>query len=107
MIAFGSKHDTSDVEFIVDGKKIFAHRVFLKFRVPNFRSLYENQWKDSNQRYYSRCDLIPVWPVSLLCNFFRVIVVEKFTYDVCSAFLSYVYTERVEVKAYADLYGKL
>ncbi|XP_065346571.1 RCC1 and BTB domain-containing protein 2-like [Cloeon dipterum] len=41
--------DTADVVFVVEGKKIHAHKAILIMRCVVFRTMFQGNWKESNQ----------------------------------------------------------
>ncbi|XP_065346573.1 RCC1 and BTB domain-containing protein 1-like [Cloeon dipterum] len=84
-------NDTADVVFVVEGKKIHVHKAILIMRCAVFRTMFQGDWKESNQTEQ---------------------IIEHHSYDVFYAFLRYFYTNEVdllldlafELFALADLY---
>ena len=46
--------DTSDVEFVVGGKSIHAHKTILVLRCEHFKTMFSGDWKESTAK------LVPV-----------------------------------------------
>ena len=42
-----SLQETADLKFSVGGKSIYAHKLVLKLCSQYFRSMFENNWKES------------------------------------------------------------
>ncbi|XP_065336806.1 RCC1 and BTB domain-containing protein 1-like [Cloeon dipterum] len=67
--------ETADVVFIVEGKKIHAHRNLLTIGSGVFKTLFLGNWKDSSKKEQT---------------------VEDHSYDAFYAFLKYFYTNEVD-----------
>lgn len=39
--------ETGDVKFVLEGKSIHAHKLFLKMRSDHFKHMFENNWNES------------------------------------------------------------
>ena len=50
-----SLQDTSDVEFVVDGKSIHAHKTILVLRCEHFKSMFTGDWKESTAKLVTAC----------------------------------------------------
>ncbi|XP_076041418.1 RCC1 and BTB domain-containing protein 1-like isoform X2 [Oratosquilla oratoria] len=68
--------ETADVVFLIDEKRIRAHRAILKIRCQYYRNMFQQHWKESN---------------------LEEVEVKDYTYPVFRAFLQYVYTDTVNV----------
>ncbi|XP_065346492.1 RCC1 and BTB domain-containing protein 2-like, partial [Cloeon dipterum] len=70
-------YDSADVVFVVEGKKIHAHKSILIMRCIVFRTMFLGNWIESNQREQ---------------------IIEHRSYDAFFAFLKYFYTNEVDPK---------
>ncbi|CAB3378354.1 Hypothetical predicted protein [Cloeon dipterum] len=68
-------HETSDVAFIVEGKKIHAHKNLLTIGSGVFKNLFLGDWKDSCQKEH---------------------IIENHSYNAFFAFLKYFYTDEAD-----------
>ncbi|KAK2182866.1 hypothetical protein NP493_331g00003 [Ridgeia piscesae] len=68
--------NTSDVQFLVDERTIYAHRAILKIRCEHFRSMFQSEWTESEK---------------------DVIEILHYSYPVYYAFLRYLYTDQLEL----------
>ena len=69
---------TSDLTIHVGGKYIYVHKAILKLRSKYFRSMFQEQCAENNQ---------------------SVIEHEQFSYHVYRAFLEYLYTDQIHLRA--------
>ncbi|XP_065346580.1 RCC1 and BTB domain-containing protein 1-like [Cloeon dipterum] len=67
--------DTADVVFVVEGKKIHAHKAILILQCAVFETMFQGDWKESHEREQ---------------------MIENHSYDVFYAFLKYFYTNEVD-----------
>ena len=70
--------DTADVRFLVDNKKIHAHKAVLRIRCEHFRSMFQGHWEEGS--------------VDSGC-----VEIKFFSYPVYRAFLLYLYTDQVDL----------
>ncbi|KAK8382123.1 hypothetical protein O3P69_015233 [Scylla paramamosain] len=68
--------ETADVVFVVDDRRIRAHRAVLKIRCQYFRSMFQEHWKENN---------------------LEEVEVKDYSFVVFRAFLQYIYTDTVVV----------
>ncbi|KAL7641414.1 UNVERIFIED_CONTAM: hypothetical protein RMT77_008554 [Armadillidium vulgare] len=68
--------ETSDIVFLVDGRKIHAHRAVLKIRCQYFRKMLQEHWKESQM---------------------EEVQIKDYSYVVFRAFLQHLYTDTVSV----------
>ena len=40
--------EAGDVKFVLEGRTIYAHKVFLKLRSDHFKRMFDNNWKESS-----------------------------------------------------------
>ena len=71
--------DTADVRFLVDNKKIHAHKAVLRIRCEHFRSMFQGHWEEGSVE--SGC-----------------VEIKFFSYPVYRAFLLYLYTDQVNIE---------
>ncbi|CAB3379995.1 Hypothetical predicted protein [Cloeon dipterum] len=69
--------DTADIVFVVEGKKIYAHKTILLMRCAVFRTMFQGNWKESNESEQ---------------------IIKHHSYDVFFAFLRYFYTNQVDMQ---------
>ncbi|XP_065346493.1 RCC1 and BTB domain-containing protein 2-like [Cloeon dipterum] len=69
--------DTADVVFVVEGKKIHAHKAILIMQCAVFKTMFQGDWKESHEREQ---------------------IIEHHSYDVFFAFLKYFYTNEVDLQ---------
>ncbi|CAB3377166.1 Hypothetical predicted protein [Cloeon dipterum] len=69
--------ESADVVFVVEGKKIHAHKTILIMRCAVFRTMFLGNWKESNESEQ---------------------IIEHRSYDVFFAFLKYFYTNQVDLQ---------
>ncbi|CAB3379992.1 Hypothetical predicted protein [Cloeon dipterum] len=69
--------ESADVVFVVEGKKIHAHKTILIMRCAVFRTMFLGNWKESNESEQ---------------------IIEHRSYDVFFAFLKYFYTNEVDLQ---------
>ena len=50
-----SLQDTSDVEFVVGGKSIHAHKTILVLRCEHFKTMFTGDWKESTAKFVTSC----------------------------------------------------
>ncbi|CAB3380825.1 Hypothetical predicted protein [Cloeon dipterum] len=72
-----NRADTADVVFVVEGKKIHAHKAILIMQCAVFETMFQGDWKESNQREQ---------------------IIEIRSYDAFFAFLKYFYTNEVDLQ---------
>lgn len=48
ILSFASLQETADVVFVVDDRRIRAHRAVLKIRCQYFRNMFQEHWKENN-----------------------------------------------------------
>ncbi|CAB3389018.1 Hypothetical predicted protein [Cloeon dipterum] len=70
-----NRADTADVVFVVEGKKIHAHKAILIMQCAVFETMFLGDWKESREREQ---------------------IIEHHSYDVFYAFLRYLYTNEVD-----------
>ncbi|XP_063591426.1 RCC1 and BTB domain-containing protein 1-like [Penaeus indicus] len=68
--------ETADVVFVVDDRRIRAHRAVLKIRCQYFRNMFQEHWKE---------------------NSLEEVEVKDYSFVVFRAFLQYIYTDTVNV----------
>ncbi|XP_071517707.1 RCC1 and BTB domain-containing protein 1-like isoform X1 [Panulirus ornatus] len=68
--------ETADVVFVVDERRIRAHRAVLKIRCQYFRNMFQEHWKENN---------------------LEEVEVKDYSFVVFRAFLQYIYTDTVNV----------
>ncbi|KAG7169284.1 RCC1 and BTB domain-containing protein 1-like [Homarus americanus] len=68
--------ETADVVFMVDERRIRAHRAVLKIRCQYFRNMFQEHWKENN---------------------LEEVEVKDYSFVVFRAFLQYIYTDTVNV----------
>ncbi|CAB3377164.1 Hypothetical predicted protein [Cloeon dipterum] len=69
--------ESADVVFVVEGKKIHAHKAILIMRCAVFKTMFLGNWKESNESEQ---------------------IIEHRSYDVFFAFLKYFYTNQVDLQ---------
>ncbi|XP_065334621.1 RCC1 and BTB domain-containing protein 1-like [Cloeon dipterum] len=69
--------ESADVVFVVEGKKIHAHKTILILRCAVFRTMFLGNWKESNEREQ---------------------IIDYHSYDAFFAFLKYFYTNEVDLQ---------
>ncbi|XP_065336613.1 RCC1 and BTB domain-containing protein 1-like [Cloeon dipterum] len=69
--------ESADVVFVVEGKKIHAHKTILLMRCAVFKIMFQGNWKESNEREQ---------------------IIEPHSYDAFFAFLKYFYTNEVDLQ---------
>jgi RCC1 and BTB domain-containing protein len=79
--------NTSDLSFVIEGKKIYVHRAILRMRCEYFNSMFQQgRWNESEK---------------------DTIEIQQFTYTVYHAFLKYLYTDSVDNLATEETTGLL
>ncbi|XP_065335138.1 RCC1 and BTB domain-containing protein 1-like [Cloeon dipterum] len=69
--------ESADVVFVVEGKKIHAHKYILIMRCAVFRTMFLGNWKESNESEQ---------------------IIDHHSYDTFFAFLKYFYTNEVDLQ---------
>lgn len=68
--------ESSDMTFVIDGKKIHVHKAILKIRCKYFQSMFSSHWKGADK---------------------DEVEVTEFPYEVYHPFLQYLYTDQVDL----------
>ncbi|XP_065344294.1 RCC1 and BTB domain-containing protein 1-like [Cloeon dipterum] len=72
-----NRAETADVVFVVEGKKIHAHKTILIMQCAVFETMFLGDWEESHEREQ---------------------IIEDHSYDVFYAFLRYFYTNEVDLQ---------